>query len=177
MSHLDTTFFEPAPEGRNAAGRPEGDNRARFGANLRPFPESGGGRLFTFPYTETRAALDAVARGGVDPCHGARMAHVDPATGRPPMPTIATDVRLLPTGFESAPYRSTEGAVCVVVEGEGTSEIGGESFAWEQGDVLVVPSWAEHRHAAARESVLFAFSDRGVQQALGLWREWRGDAA
>jgi gentisate 1,2-dioxygenase len=32
-----------------------------------------------------------------------------------------------------------------------------------------------HTHHAASESVLFSFSDRPVQEKLGLWREVRGN--
>jgi gentisate 1,2-dioxygenase len=49
-------------------------------------------------------------------------------------------------------------------------------LAWEKHDIFVVPSWASHTHHAASESVLFSFSDRVVQEKLGLWRETRGNA-
>jgi gentisate 1,2-dioxygenase len=39
--------------------------------------------------------------------------------------------------------------------------------------VFVVPSWAKVIHQATVDAVLFSFSDRPVQQALGLWREAR----
>jgi gentisate 1,2-dioxygenase len=38
-------------------------------------------------------------------------------------------------------------------------------------DVFVVPSWAQVSHQAAGDAVLFSFSDRAAQKALGLWRE------
>jgi gentisate 1,2-dioxygenase len=34
----------------------------------------------------------------------------------------------------------------------------------------------EHTHHPAAEAVLFSFSDRPVQDKLGLWREARGNA-
>jgi gentisate 1,2-dioxygenase len=37
----------------------------------------------------------------------------------------------------------------------------------------VVPSWHALQMRADRDSMLFSFSDRPVQQALGLWREER----
>ena len=92
------------------------------------------------------------------------------------MPTIATFVQLLPAGFASLPYRSTDGTVFVCVEGAGETRIGDMVLAWEKHDIFVVPSWASHTHHAASESVLFSFSDRVVQEKLGLWRETRGNA-
>lgn len=44
---------------------------------------------------------------------------------------------------------------------------------WKPRDVFVVPSWARHAHFARTDSVLFSFSDRPAQSALGLWREAR----
>ena len=37
--------------------------------------------------------------------------------------------------------------------------------------MFVVPSWAWTAHEAAEDAVLFSFSDRPAQKALGLWRE------
>jgi gentisate 1,2-dioxygenase len=42
---------------------------------------------------------------------------------------------------------------------------------WNQHDVFVAPSWQSLSHEASEEAVLFSFSDRPVQKALGLWRE------
>jgi gentisate 1,2-dioxygenase len=35
----------------------------------------------------------------------------------------------------------------------------------------VAPSWYPVSHEADQEAVIFSFSDRPAQQALGLWRE------
>lgn len=72
-------------------------------------------------------------------------------------------------------YRSTDATIFVAVEGSGSSRIGDAHFAWGKHDVFVVPSWCPVSHEAGPESVLFSFSDRPVQQALGLWREDRAD--
>jgi gentisate 1,2-dioxygenase len=80
-------------------------------------------------------------------------------------------MQLLPRGFQSSPYRSTDGTVHVVVEGEGYSLIGGTRVDWTIGDVFAIPSWLEATHHPSRESVLFGASDRATQEKLGLWRE------
>jgi gentisate 1,2-dioxygenase len=87
------------------------------------------------------------------------------------MPTIGAFAQLLPAGFETRRYRSTDGTVFVCLAGEGNVEFGERSFAFEENDVFVVPSWHVHRLHAKREALLFSFSDRPVQAALGLWRE------
>jgi gentisate 1,2-dioxygenase len=102
--------------------------------------------------------------------------YVNPATGESAMPTIGTFLQLLPKGFAGSPYRSTDGAVYVAVEGEGETRIDDTVMRWGPRDIWVVPSWMPHSHKATSEAVLFSFSDRPVQEKLGLWREARGNA-
>jgi gentisate 1,2-dioxygenase len=45
---------------------------------------------------------------------------------------------------------------------------------WRAHDVFVAPSWHSVSHEAQGDAVLFSFSDRPVQKALGLWREELG---
>ena len=111
----------------------------------------------------------------MDECHGIKMQYANPATGGYPMPTIGAFLQLLPAGFRGATYRSTDAAVYCVAEGAGRSNIGGTEFDWQKNDVFVVPSWCPVSHQTTAENhgeaVLFSFSDRPVQKALGLWRE------
>jgi len=100
---------------------------------------------------------------------------VNPVDGTWAMPTIGTCLQLLPKGFVSAPYRSTDATVFVPVEGSGRSTVGGETFHWGPRDVFVVPSWHEVTHQADGDAVLFSYSDRPVQEKLGLFRERRGN--
>jgi gentisate 1,2-dioxygenase len=102
------------------------------------------------------------------------MQFINPLTGGHAMPTIAAFIQLLPKAFRTQPYRCTDGTIYSVVEGEGKATIGGETFAYEPRDTFVVPSWAPLEIATRSESVLFSFSDRPGQEAMGLWREKRG---
>jgi gentisate 1,2-dioxygenase len=177
---LGASFAEGYPDDVQPVSRPEGDSFARFGHNLLPVdwrPEVKTSPVFNYPYVRTREALENLARNGAaDPYHGHKLRYVNPASGEFAMPTIATFVQLLPAGFASQPYRSTDGTVFVVVEGTGETRIGDIVFAWEPHDVFVVPSWMKHTHHSQSETVLFSFSDRVVQEKLGLWREARGNA-
>ena len=56
-------------------------------------------------------------------------------------------------------------------KGKGRSFVGDQTFEWESRDIFVVPSWVPVRHEASDDAVLFSYSDRPVQKALGLWRE------
>jgi gentisate 1,2-dioxygenase len=177
---LGASFAEGYPDETQPVSRPEGDSFARFGHNLLPVdwkPDVKTSPVFNYPYVRTREALDALAGNGApDPYHGHKLRYINPASGEFAMPTIATFVQLLPAGFDSQPYRSTDGTVFVIVEGSGETRIGDQVFAWEPHDIFVVPSWSQHTHRADTEAVLFSFSDRVVQEKLGLWREARGNA-
>ena len=177
VQFLDASFAEHAREDVQSVTRPEGDALARYGQGLLPVdhhvrtPTS---PIFNYPYARTREALETMRRSGPwDPHHGLKMKYVNPATGAWAIPTMATCMQLLPKGFDGAAYRSTDGTVISVVEGKGHTLIGGERFDWSPRDIFVVPSWIEHRHVAADDAVLFSFSDRPVQEAVGLWRERR----
>jgi gentisate 1,2-dioxygenase len=133
--------------------------------------------VFAYPYARTREALATLARNGdPDPCHGHKLRYANPATGDHAMPTIGACMQVLPAGFDTLSYRATDGTVFVAVEGTGETIVGDTVFRWKPRDVFVVPSWHSHRHRADGEAVLFSFSDRPVQEKLGLWREERGHA-
>jgi gentisate 1,2-dioxygenase len=182
---LGASFAEGYPDDTQPVSRPEGDSQARFGRNLLPVdwkPASKTSPVFNYPYAESREALAVLARNGApDPYHGHKLRYVNPASGDWAMPTIGTCLQLLPKGFASLPYRATDAAVYVCVEGDGETVISslgvGETvLRWGPRDIFVVPGWAAHTHHAATEAVLFSFSDRPVQEKLGLWREARGNA-
>lgn len=175
---LDAGFAEKSGERSQGVERPEGDALARYGTNMLPMdeaPQRPGDptRLFIYPFAQTRAALLALSHGTPDAHLGFKQRFVNPATGSSPMPTIGAFVQRLPTGFETRPYRCTDGTVHVCLEGGGEAEINGQTYGFEERDVLVVPSWHTLTLRARADSILFSFSDRPVQKALGLWREER----
>ena len=77
----------------------------------------------------------------------------------------------------TVPFRTTSSAVCVVVEGEGTSSVGNENFSWRPKDVFTLPqgNWIAHR-AGPKKARLFVYSDREVFARLGLLKEEYGNA-
>src|SRR5437899_103147 len=175
VSMLDASFAERYPEETQPLQRPEGDALWRYGTNMVPLeyqPSTLTSPVFVYPYERSRDVLERMRKtDAVHPAHGLKMQYANPATGSYPMPTIAAFLQLLPAGFNGQGYRSTDGTVFCVVEGHGRSTIGGRTFEWGPRDIFVVPSWAPVSHQASDDAVLFSFSDRPVQKALGLWRE------
>ncbi len=150
VNMLDASFAEHYPGGTQPVLREDADSAV------------------SFPYARMREALDRLARSGSgDACHGFRIHYGEAAT----LPTIDAWLRLLPAGFRTAAYRSTDATVFCVAEGRGRSVIGGAAFDWGPHDIFMVPSWVPVEHEAREEAVLFSFSDRPIQKALGMWRE------
>jgi gentisate 1,2-dioxygenase len=171
-------FHEVFPEEIQPVSRSEGASRARFGANLVPLgavaPFGKTSPVFSYPYERSRESLASLARDQEpDPYHGWKMQFINPLTGGHAMPTIAAFIQLLPKGFATGAYRSTDGTIYSVIEGTGRVRIGGERFEFEARDSFVVPSWMPLELEADGETVLFSFSDRPGQDAMGLWREQR----
>jgi len=172
---LDAGFAEDLPTEQQPIARPEGDSLMRYGANMLPVdyhsrPHTS--PVFAYPYERTREALYNLSRSGdPHPCHGYKMRYINPVTGGHAMPTIATFMQLLPKDFRGRPYRSTDATVFVGFEGYGRTVVGDRTFEWGPRDIFVVPSWTACRHETQEEAVLFSFSDRVVQEQLGLWRE------
>jgi len=125
--------------------------------------------LFRYPWSNVLAALDAAP---ARPDGTSRVHYTNPVDGRPVMPTMDCYAWRISRGQETARYRTTANAVYLAVEGEGTSQIGGESFAWRKHDVFTVPhwNWASHR-AKSVDAHLFMFTDREVLRSVGLLRE------
>ena len=101
------------------------------------------------------------------------MRYVNPVTGGYPMPSMGAFLQLLPKGFQSRQARTTDSTIYHVVEGSGEVTIGEQTFSFKAKDIFVVPTWHSVSFNTPEETVLFSFSDRPVQEALGLFREAR----
>jgi len=177
MQLFDAGFMENYPADQHPTTREVGDAQARYGANMLPVnhtPRSLTSPVFHYPYARTREALERLSKStAIDPHEGVRMKYINPVTGGHAMPTIATFMQLLPAGFNGKSFRTTDATVYVCVEGSGSTHVGDKRFDWTQNDIFVAPSWYPVRHVTNTEAVLFSYSDRVVQEQLGLWRERR----
>jgi gentisate 1,2-dioxygenase len=174
---LDASFPERSSVATQPPARPEGDSLKRYGANMLPADYQAArvssSPVFVYPYERTRESLLGIAQGEPDKHLGFKLRYVNPATGGAPMPTIGAYAQRLPRGFETRPYRCTDGTVYVCLEGAGQAEINGVVHSFGPNDIFIVPSWNELRIHANADTHLFSFSDRPVHQTLGLWRESR----
>jgi gentisate 1,2-dioxygenase len=170
-----TMFREDYPEEVHPVEREDGESLASFGANMLPVDYEaapGESPILLYPYARTREALEGLHRAGrFDPAHGVKLRYVNPTNGQHPFRTIAAFMQFMPAGFTGQRYRSTDGAIFVGVEGRGAVEVAGKRLAFGPRDVFVVPPWETYSLEAGDDVVLFSYSDRAAQQALGFWRE------
>lgn len=177
IQYLGTGFAENYPTSQQPLTRPEGTSRARFGHTLLPMDAQVAGvrasPVFSYPYARARESLQVLRAQPLHTAHGVRLKYSNPQDGGDALPTMSAYIQLLPDGFQGTSYRSTDSIVCVGVEGRGRVELDdGHTLTWGPRDIFVIPGWQRYRLIGTRgDAVLFGFSDRGLQQKLGLWRE------
>src|SRR5205085_1466685 len=110
-------------------------------------------------------------RAQPDPYDDVHLRYTNPATGGPVLPTLDATIQLLTAGGRTHPHRHVHSTVYQVFRGRGATVIDGVRFAWERGDMFVVPPWAVHEHHAGdADALLFSITDAPVLSALGLER-------
>ena len=176
IRQFTSSFAEKLEQDKQIIKKPEGDSLARYGSGLLPVKSINSNKtvspVFSYPFIRTREALEKMKNSDkLDECHGIRLKYTNPLNGGHAIPTMATFMQLLPKSFVGEKYRSTDGTIYCVVEGSGKTSIGQENFRWSKGDIFVVPGWTMVKHNTNEEAVLFSFSDRPIQEMLGLFRE------
>jgi gentisate 1,2-dioxygenase len=180
VQFFDASFAEGFGDDEQPINRPVGNSFARYGHNLLPVdlkPASKSSPVFNYPYEYTRNALEKMKQGkDWDPCHGIKLKYTNPVTGDYALPTLGTFMQLLPKGFSTSRYRSTDATIFVPVEGSGRSRVGDRVLEWGPNDIFVVPSWHWVSHEPDGEAILFSCSDRPIQEKLDIFRQDRANA-
>jgi gentisate 1,2-dioxygenase len=166
--YLDDRVFEPGPA--HDIDEPPAD--AVFAAGLAPdkpassWPYS---PKFRYPWTEAAQAL-AATRPDADGAR--RLRYTNPMNGGAILSTIDCYLLGLAKGSETEPYRTNSNAVCVVVEGEGQSQIGDDTVKWGPKDIFTLPhgQWITHKAVSAKAS-LFQITDRELFRRLDFLRD------
>jgi len=108
-----------------------------------------------FGWEETRGRLDAAPYGTEIPF------------GEPALATMALSMIGLPGGDATPTCRTTANNLYAVVAGSGSTDVNGERFNWQRGDVIAAPAWQPHTHVASEDAVLFRVSDEPLMSRLG----------
>src|SRR6266404_3583934 len=129
--------------------------------------------LMIYSWDQTAEALHQLRERDGSPYEGISLEYTNPQTGGPVMPTMSCRVQLVRKGEKLKARRVTGSSVFHVVQGKGRSVIEGKTFDWEKGDIIALPSWAQHAHSntGTEDAILFSISDRPVLETLGFYRE------
>jgi gentisate 1,2-dioxygenase len=174
VNYLGCGFAEDYPEDQQPVTRKEGDYLPRYAANMLPLRHQKGNSspIFNYRYDRSREALHDLTRmGDADEWDGYKMRYVNPVTGGYPMPSMGAFLQLLPQGLPRA-AKTTDSTIYHVVEGR-AGHHRRTDLRFSAKDIFVVPTWHAVSSRLAEDTVLFSFSDRPVQEALGLFREAR----
>ncbi len=125
--------------------------------------------IFRYPLERVIQAFDGMPQASDG---SKRIRYTNPLTGGVAMPGI--DCYMLAPGknCDTRPYRTNANMMCLVVEGNGISQVGDEVLAWAKNDIFSLPRghWISHR-AQSDDAKLFQLTDREVLARLDYLRE------
>ncbi len=125
---------------------------------------SGYSPVFRYPYG---AAVAALAAAPTAPDGSRRVRYVDPTHGGPTLAMLDCFMVEL-DGVDTIPFRSSSSAVCCVVEGTGSTEVGDSTIAWAPKDVFTLTPNSWIRHRSKGRARLFLVTDRDLLRRLDL---------
>jgi gentisate 1,2-dioxygenase len=162
-AYLETAMFEPGPARGIVPLPPD----AGFALGFTPDTPAAAQRyspLFRYPW---EAAVRALAGLPADKDGSRRLRYTNPVTGGAVMSTIDCYLLGLAKGEETRPQRTNSNCVCVVMEGEGSSQIGEDKIVWGPKDIFSVPhgAWTSHK-ATTGTARLFQITDREILRRL-----------
>jgi gentisate 1,2-dioxygenase len=178
MQQLSISFYEEYGGKQVPQSRPDGFSELSFGRGFKPLmagfqPQTDpnlSAPALRFPFDQAREVLRMMESAGPPAANGYSLQYMNTMTGGHVLPTIGSFLHSLPAGFVSRKWRQTDAEIFLVLEGSGTTELDGKAIHWRESDVFVVPNWTWRRHETGGGAVLFSFSDRALQENLGIWR-------
>ncbi len=178
---LNAIFFEMGQDLRAQETKPVNGSKALYGhgtlaptwTKMRDSERPRFSPLMIYSWDQTAEALHELRDRDGSPYEGIALEYTNPQTGGPVMPTLSCRVQLIRKGEKLKARRVTGSSVFHVVQGKGRSVIEGKTFDWEKGDIIALPSWAQHAHSntGTEDAILFSISDRPVLETLGFYRE------
>jgi gentisate 1,2-dioxygenase len=144
-------FFQPHPEKVEAASRVDQRSSMRFA------------------YSDYKRGVEAAA----ETAPGVRQLVLGPET----LVTFDRVAIHLARGARWDNGRSTANQVYTVLQGSGSSRIGGREFDWRRGDMIAAPGWQDQQHSATEDTILLRVSDEPLMRLLGWYHTGAGMAA
>ena len=123
--------------------------------------------MMRYPWTRTKAALDAMAAHG----EAAELDFVNPETGADVLPTMGFTAMRIEAGEKLEPPLRSVSSAFHVVSGKGRSRINGETVEWSAKSTFTAPVFADIGHEADETAYLIRIHDRPLQDKLGYYEE------
>ena len=154
------------------------DSQRRYNRGFRPHDDRFSGTyspILNYRYDDVRETLELMDRTGDASSEeeGVMLDYVNPLTGGPTLPTIDSHAQLIRPGEQTRAVRDTASRIYHVLDGRGSSIIGGKRLEWDKGDTFCAPTWAWREHMVASDAspaVLFSFDDAPIQKPFSLYR-------
>jgi gentisate 1,2-dioxygenase len=177
VAGLDAVFFEEGPsEDTDTRIDPRSTSERLFGGGAGLLPtgapkagQSSHSPLLAYRWEQTDHALALQLENGAAGHSSIRFAN--PLTGKDVMPTMRCEMTRVRAHSRTDAMRQTGSRIGTVLNGQGTAQIGDDSFELGPGDIFVVPSWARYELESTSKLDVFSTSDAPVLEALGLYRE------
>ena len=89
----------------------------------------------------------------------------------PSIPTMDIYLERLEPSITSKVIKSTANHIFICAEGIGETKIKQNTYTWERGDVIAVPSWTEFKHNCDDQATLVEITDQPLIEMLGWYRQ------
>jgi gentisate 1,2-dioxygenase len=128
--------------------------------------------LLHYRGSDIRESLTSLKGEAGDPYEGIRLRFTNPVTGGALFPTLDYSAQLLRPGEETRFKRETASTFYIVLEGRGTTEVGGKRLDWEENDFFVVPNflWRRHVNTGPGDAIIYAVSDYPLMVKIAQYR-------
>jgi gentisate 1,2-dioxygenase len=154
------------------------DSQLRYNRGFRPHNDRFSGNyspILNYRYVDVRETLEVMERAGdaTSEEEGVMLDYINPLTGGPTLPTIDAHAQLIRPGEHTRAVRDSASRLYHVLDGRGSSIIGGVRLDWEKGDTFCAPTWMWREHSVASTdspAVLFSFDDAPIQKPFSLYR-------
>jgi gentisate 1,2-dioxygenase len=167
-AYLETAEFQPGPAPAYETLPPD----SGFALGFTPDTPASAQRyspMFRYAWDAAVKALDGLP---AETDGSRRLRYTNPVTGGAVMSTIDCYLVGLTRGTETRARRSNSNCVCVVMEGEGSSQVGEDKITWGPKDIFTLPhgQWVTHK-ATTGTARIFQITDREILRRLDYLRE------
>ncbi len=172
VGKLGASFHEPGPPERLPESAVTLPDQAYRRGGLAPVSGHAAVNHSARVHWPLSEVLDVIEHTPAEADGCRRVRYTDPASGGAITPTLDVYALGLAANQATRQFRCTGTAVCIVIDGSGTSTVGDQKIKWMQNDIFTLPNWTWQSHIAQSKSAhLLLITDRELYRRAGLLRE------